>query len=69
MADPFAVDTERAIEALRLEWGEKYEIAAYRGLFAARYKDSGQVISGETPDEITRKIERDWAARNPQVIP
>lgn len=65
MPDPFAVDTERALDALKLAWGDSYELAVWGGLFAARFKESGQVLSSETPDGIVKKIERDFAVRNP----
>ena len=59
--DPFAVDSQRALEALRAEWGIPYVLSYHEGLYLARRREGPPVImSGETPDEITRQMRRDW---------
>ena len=64
--DPFAVDEDRALDALVLAWGDAYdEIWVYDGTWGAHHKDAGEddVLTGQTPDELNRAIRADFAAR------
>lgn len=53
----FDVDQDRAIEALRLEWGDAYRITYESGAYVARGKD-GRVLSGTNPDQLARDLGR-----------
>lgn len=57
----FEVDERRALDALRLEWGDAYDIGFEAGAWIAYSRDAGRrVISGETPDELTMRLRADW---------
>jgi hypothetical protein len=60
--NPFETDSQRALEALRVEWGVPYVISYHEGLYLARRREGllPAVMSGETPDEIVRELSRDW---------
>jgi hypothetical protein len=61
---PFAVDTGRALEALRLEWTAHYDTGFADGAYrAARTDGTGDLLTGQTPDELAAAIRADWAAR------
>ena len=55
--DPFAVDGERALDALTLAWADEYdEIWFHDGAgWGAHHKDApdDDVITGSTPDELS----------------
>lgn len=64
----FEVDEERALEALRLGWGEAYAICFDDSLGpdgprwrAWRLADQGTPLAGRTPDELATAIQADWA--------
>jgi hypothetical protein len=60
----FGVDTDRAIEALRLAWGTAYDLGFADGAWhACRLDGNGTLITGTTPDELNEAIRADWAAR------
>jgi hypothetical protein len=60
---PFAVDTDRALEALRLEWAVHYDTGFADGAYrAARIDGTGDLLTGQTPDELVAAIRADWAA-------
>ena len=60
---PFAVDTGRALEALRLEWAAEYDAGFADGAYrAARIDGTGDLLTGQTPDELAAAIRADWAA-------
>ena len=62
---PFAVDTGRALEVLRLEWAAQYDTGFADGAFrAARIDGIGDLLTGQTPDELAAAIRADWAARS-----
>jgi hypothetical protein len=64
--DPFKVDEDRALDALRLAWGDAgYVLTVNDGRWMARHADSGSVLAGSVPDELNRAIRDDWTARNP----
>jgi hypothetical protein len=65
----FAVDTGRALEALRVAWGDAYAVCfddapGPGGLRwrAWRLDSSGDVITGTTPDDLNAAITADCAA-------
>jgi len=65
----FDVDHGRALEALRLAWGDAYAVcfddAAVSGRWQAWRLDSGGArLAGSTPDELNRAIRADWGARS-----
>lgn len=60
----FDVDQDRAIEALRLEWGDAYSITYESGAYVARGKD-GRVLTGAIPDQLTRDLCADLDWRKP----
>lgn len=63
----FAVDERRAAEALRLAWGQAYDIGfADRAWRACRLDGTGTVLAGMTPDELNAAIRADWARRSPR---
>jgi hypothetical protein len=58
------VDTDRAIEALRLAWGTAYDLGFADGAWhACRLDGNGTLITGTTPDELNEAIRADWTAR------
>ena len=62
---PFAVDTGRALGALRLEWAAQYDTGFADGAYrAARIDGTGGLLTGQTPDELAAAIRVDWAARS-----
>jgi hypothetical protein len=64
--DPFAVDDQRALDALVFAWGDEYgDFWCHGGTWCAHLK-GGQdehVIAGETPDELNAKLRADWLER------
>ena len=59
------VDEDRALEALRLAWGDAYDIGFERGRWIAQRRDGGGgLLTGSTPDELSRAIRSDWVARS-----
>jgi hypothetical protein len=62
---PFDVDTDRALGALRLAWGDVYDTGFADGAYrAARIDGTGDLLTGRTPDELAAAIQADWGARN-----
>jgi hypothetical protein len=60
----FGVDTDRAIEGLRLAWESTYDLGFADGAWhACRLDGNGALITGTTPDELNEAIRADWAAR------
>ena len=58
----FEVDAERAIEALRLAWGDAYDIGFADGAWrASRLDGDGSVLTGSMPDELDAAIRADWS--------
>jgi hypothetical protein len=55
--DPFAVDKERAVAALRGTWGDLYDITACEGGYEAVRKRGPKVaLTAETPDGLARAM-------------
>jgi hypothetical protein len=60
--DVFDVDEARALDALRLAWGDAYDISFDRGEWTATSRDAGnRAFTGDTPDALTVKIHADQA--------
>lgn len=58
----FEVDEDRALEALRLYWGDAYEITFEYSRFAATSRDAeARTFTGETPDALDAAVRADWA--------
>ncbi len=61
----FDVEEERALEALRLAWGDAYDIRFERGAWIATSRDAEtRTFTGDTPDALNVKIRADWASRS-----
>jgi len=58
--DVFDVDEDRALEALRLAWGDAYDIGFESGWWVAAGRDGGPTVEGDTPDALNRAIRADW---------
>jgi hypothetical protein len=66
----FSVDTDRALEALRLTWGNIYSVCFDDAIEigggrwqAWRIGGHGVRLAGATPDELNAAIRADWQAR------
>jgi len=58
----FDVDEDRALDALRLAWGDNYDIGHEYGKWIATSRDEERrTITGGTPDELNRAVRADWA--------
>ena len=64
----FEVDEERALEALRLGWGDAYAVCFDDSIGpdgprwrAWRLAGQGTALAGRTPDELAAAIQADWA--------
>ena len=59
---PFDVDEDRALEGLRLAWGDAYDIGFERGSWIATSMDAERrTFTGGTPDELNVNLRADWA--------
>jgi hypothetical protein len=64
----FNVDEKRALEALRLTWGDAYAICFDDAITegGARWRawrlGGGTAITGSTPDELNTAIRADWGS-------
>jgi hypothetical protein len=63
----FTPDTDRALEALRLAWGDTYSVCFDDAISpgggrwqAWRLDDDGTRLTGSTPDELNAAIRADW---------
>ena len=53
---------ERALDALRLTWGDAYGIGYGSGRWQAMRRDgTRRVLTGATPDEVNAALRADWA--------
>ncbi len=60
--DVFDVDEDRALEVLRLAWGDAYDIGSERGTWTATSRDAeARTITGDTSDPLNVAIRADWA--------
>jgi len=58
----FEVDEDRALEALRLAWGDAYDIGVESGTWTAASRDAeGRTLTGDTPDALNAGIRADCA--------
>ena len=64
----FSVDTDRALEALRVTWGNAYAVCFDDAIEtggarwqAWRIGGHGTRLAGATPDELNIAIRADWA--------
>ncbi len=56
------MDVDQALEALRLCWGDAYDIRFQDGLYvASRWEAPWDEITGCTPDELNAGMRVDWA--------
>jgi len=61
--DVFAVDENAALAELELAWadGGYHGFSADDGIWSA-ISSAGEVLTGDTPDALTRKIQAHWQA-------
>ena len=58
----FDVDEDAALEALRLAWGDAYDIGHEHGRWVGTSRGGQQrTLDGDTPDDLNRAIRADWA--------
>jgi hypothetical protein len=56
------VHEDRALEALRLAWGDAYDVGFEHGAWTAASRDAeARTFTGDTPDALNRAIGADWA--------
>jgi hypothetical protein len=59
----FDVDEGRALDALRMTWGDCYDVGHERGRWVASRRDGrGGPLEGATPDELNRAMRAGWSA-------
>ena len=57
----FDVDESRALDALRMSWGDAYDIGhEYDRWVASRRDGRGGTLTGSTPDELNRQMRAGW---------
>jgi hypothetical protein len=57
----FDVDEDRALDALRMSWGDAYDIGHEHGQWVASRRDGrGGALEGATPDELNRQMRAGW---------
>jgi len=57
----FDVDEDRALDALRMTWGDTYDIGYAHPRWVAHQRDGERrVMAAETPDELNRAIRAEW---------
>ena len=57
----FGVDADRAIDALRVTWGEIYDIGFADGAWhAARLDGTGPLLTAQVPDELAAALRADY---------
>jgi hypothetical protein len=55
-------DEDRALDALRLAWGDAYDIGCEYGRWIATSRDAeGRTLAGDTPGDLNAEIRTDWA--------
>jgi hypothetical protein len=61
--DPFAVDEDAALAELEAAWSDAgyHAFSARDGLWCA-VSSAGEVLTGDTPDDIDRAIRAHWQA-------
>ena len=67
--DPFAVDEDRALDALRWLWGDAYTVTVAAGEWQATRRDGlGGTITASLPGGLNRAMREDWSLK-PVVVP
>jgi len=67
--DPFAVDREHALDAIRLDWGSRYVLGAdLNGMWWGLRRDGRPGVSAGSPDALLAAITEDHR-EHPVVIP
>ena len=57
----FDVDEDRALDALRMSWGDVYDIGHEHDRWVASRRDGrGGALTGSTPDELNRQMRAGW---------
>jgi hypothetical protein len=57
----FDVDEDRALDALRMSWGDVYDIGHEHDRWVASRRDGrGGTLTGSTPDELNRQMRAGW---------
>jgi hypothetical protein len=57
----FDVDEDRALDALRMSWGDVYYIVNEYDRWVARRRDGrGGALTGSTADELNRQMRAGW---------
>jgi hypothetical protein len=60
----FDVNEGRALDALRMSWGDVYDIGhEYDQWVASRRDGRGGTLEGATPDALNRALRADWGIR------
>lgn len=58
--DPFAVDTGRAVDALKIQWGDSYRIKACEDGYEATRRHGPRVaLTAPTPDALAKAMAED----------
>ncbi len=58
----FDVDEDLALEAIRLAWGDAYDIGVHRGVWTAISRDDEhRTLTGDSLDALNATIRADWA--------
>jgi hypothetical protein len=61
--DPFAVDEDAALAELELAWSDAgYHAFSARDDLWCAVSSAGEVLTGDTPDELDRAIRAHWQA-------
>jgi hypothetical protein len=62
VSNPFDVDEDRALDALRLAWGDAYDVGHENGKWVATSRDrERRTFTGDTPDALNIAIRADFA--------
>ena len=57
----FDVDEDRALDALRMSWGDVYDIGHEYGRWVASPRDGrGGTLEGATPDALNQQMRAGW---------
>jgi hypothetical protein len=56
----FDVDEDRALDALRMSWGDVYDIGHEYDRWVARRRDGRGALTASTPDELNRQMRVGW---------
>ena len=63
-------EEDQALDTLRFDWDEAYEICGGPGGFWARRRDGiGKTLTDEDPGGLRRQIREDYSARPRHALP